>query len=228
MTDTLDVHKAKALELAVSAGAPGAPHAQVVERAKAFHEFLTGKPDTSGAATTKVTAPAAKPGAQGAAKPATAPKATPATGAKTPAPAKAGAATPKAGADAPPPGDTKDAKGNNTFDDVKAALLKVMRSVPGDNDKHDKGRKLAYDVLATHGGGVKAVRDLKPALYDTVVAACEQATKPKAKGAPATPPKAAAPAVVEDDLGQPVDTSGADAATAGADDPPEGGSGEDA
>ena len=87
------------------------------------------------------------------------------------------------------------------------------------------------------GGGVKGARDLKPALYDAVVAGCEEAVKNAGKGAPkaaAAAPKAAAAAapkaatVVEDDLGGPVDTSGASAETASEDGPPEGGSGEDA
>jgi hypothetical protein len=225
---SLDVHKAKALELAVQAG--GEP-AKVVERAHAYHEFLngkaTGKP--AGAAAAQTTTATPKPAAATTGKPAAAPKATPAPGTKPAAAAKPGAAAPKAAAaaapGAAPKGDTKDPKGNNTYDDVTAALQKVMRSVPGDDKKHDAGRKLAYEILAAKGGGVKGVRDLKPALYDAVVAGCEAAIKPGAAVAPkAAAPKAAT--VVEDDLGQAVDTTGADAETAGADDPPEGGSGE--
>ena len=220
----IDPDKVKALELAVQ---NGGTHAEVVERATAFHSFLTGestaKPKAATAGTTGTTG---KPAAAGAGtgtagKPTTAPKATPATGTK-PAAAAAGAAKPAAtGAakSAEPKGDTKDPKGTYSFDDVKVALQKVMKSVPGDNDKHDKGRKLAYDILAAKGGGVKGVRDLKPPLYDAVVNACTEAVKPKAV--------AAATAPVEDDFGMPIDTSGASAADSG-DDPPEGGSGEDA
>lgn len=63
---------------------------------------------------------------------------------------------------------------------VVVALQEVMRSVPDDNAKHDKGRALAYEILATNGGGVKNVRDLKPALYDAVITACGAAVaKPK-------------------------------------------------
>jgi hypothetical protein len=59
-----------------------------------------------------------------------------------------------------------------------------------------------------------------------VVAACAEAAK-KAAAAPKAKAAAKAETVVEDDLGQAIDTSGASAETAGADDPPEGGSGED-
>jgi hypothetical protein len=66
------------------------------------------------------------------------------------------------------------------YNKVVDALQKVMRSVPGDNTKHDMGRTRAYEILATNGGGVTGVRDLKPALYDAVIAACEAAVaKPK-------------------------------------------------
>ena len=203
MTDAIDLHKQKALELAAQAG--GEP-AKVVERAGAYHEFLIGK----GAAPTKVTAPAAtaKPAtaatAAPAGKPADKPKATPAAGSKPAATAKPGAATPKAAAagGAAPSNDTKDPKGNNTYGDVVAALQNVMRSVPGDNDKRDKGRKLAYDTLAAAGGGVKGVRELKPALYDTVVDACNAAAKAAAVKPKATATAKAAPAAAPaDDLG---------------------------
>jgi hypothetical protein len=201
----------KALELANShptAGQSKDP-ADVVARAGAYHAFLLDG----------VTPPKAA-GAQGAtgAKATTA-KVTPAEGTKSTATTKPGTAAPKPGAAAAAPkGDTKDPKGTNTYDDVVAALQKVMASVPGDNKGRDKGRALAYEILAAKGGGVKGVRDLKPALYDTVVAACEEATKPKKA--------AVANTVVTDDFGQPIDTSGA---SAEADvDLPEGGSGEDA
>jgi len=226
MTDGLDPHKLKALELA---NVGGGSHTEVVERAKAYHEFLT-----STAAAPKANTPAAAPKSTGApaasgSKPATTAKATPAAGTKPTATAKPGAATPKAttaaakpatpGAQQPAPkGDTKDPKGNNTYDDVVAALQKVMRSVPGDNDKRDKGRKLAYDTLAAAGGGVKGVRDLKPALYDAVVAACDKAAKAaagKPKAAPAAPPpgdfedeEAPADGTTGDETGDPVEETG--------------------
>jgi hypothetical protein len=241
---SIDVHKAKALELAVQAG--GEP-AKVVERAHAYHEFLNGKGPGKPAGATAAQTPAAttksaaattgKPAAATTGKPAAAPKATPAAGTKPAAAPKAGAAAPKAAAaaaaapGAAPKGDTKDPKGNNTYDDVTAALQKVMRSVAGDNDKREKGRALAYEILSAKGGGVKGVRDLKPALYDAVVAGCEAAVAGAAGAVSAAAPKATpkatvAAGVVEDDLGGPVDTSGASAETAGEDDPPEGGSGE--
>ena len=230
---SIDVHKAKALELAVQAG--GEP-VKVVERAHAYHEFLSGKATgkPAGAAAAQAAPAALKPGATTTGKPAAAPKATPAPGTKPAAAPKPGAAAPKpagakpAAAGAAPKGDTKDPKGNNTFDDVTGALQRVMRSVTDDNTKRDKGRALAYSILAAKGEGVKKVADLKPALYDAVVAGCDAAIA--GAGAPkvAAPAKVVAPTVVDDDLGGPVDTSGASAETAGDDDPPEGGSGEDA
>ena len=212
----VDLHKRLALELA---NTKGGTDAEVVARAHAYHSYLTGT----------TAAPAAKPatGAQGS-KPATTAtaKATPAAGTKPAATTKPGAAAPKTpaakpatpGAEKPAPkGDTKDPKGNNTYDDVVAALQKVMRSVPGDNDKRDKGRKLAYDTLAAAGGGVKGVRDLKPALYDAVVTACNAAAKaaagkPKA-AAPATPPagdfeEEVAETPAEDETSDPVEETG--------------------
>ena len=231
MSESLDLHRTKALELAVQAGGT---HTEVIARAHAFHEFLakgTGKPN--GAAAAQAPASTTKAAAAAPGKPAAAPKATPATGTKPAAAAKPGAAAPKAAAAAPkaaaaapkaaaagarPKGDTKDPNGNNTYEDVVAALQRVMRSVPGDSDKREKGRKLAYEILATNGNGVKNVSDLKPALYDTVVAACEKAAKS------GVAPKAAT--VVEDKSGKIVDTSGANAETAGEDDPPEGGAGD--
>ena len=237
MSESPDLHRIKALELAIQAGGT---HAEVVTRANAYHEFLLGKTTSkpAGAAAAQTTTSTAKPAAAATGKPATAAtgkpatasKATPAPGTKPAAAAKPGAAAPKAAAPgAKPKGDTKDPKGNNTYDDVVAALQKVIReAVPGDTQKHDKGRALAYEILAAKGDGVKLVSNLKPALYDAVVAGCEEAVKngKKPAAAPKAAPKAAAAAVVEDDLGQPVDTSGASAETAGEDDPPEGGSGE--
>jgi hypothetical protein len=222
MTDNVDPIKLKALELA-NAHPAGGSHDVVVARAGAYHAYLTG-----GAATKPATTGAAKPATD---KPA---KATPAAGTTTAA-AKPGAAQPKPTTDKPKPAaaagaakpatpgapanDTKDPNGKNTYEDVVAALQKVMRSVPGDNDKKDKGREKAYAILAEKGNGVKGVRDLKPALYDAVVDACEAAVKKPAATKPAT--------VAVDDFGAEIDTSGASAATAGEDDPPEGGSGDE-
>jgi hypothetical protein len=214
----IDAHKAKALELATVAG--GQPD-DVVKRANAYHAFLTGGAAPKPAAAKPAAAPAAgtKPAET---KPAAAPKATPAAGTKPAAPkaatpGKPAAAAPKTGAAAggEPAGDTKDPKGNNTFDDVKKALQAVMRSVKGDDDKHTKGRALAYELLAAKGGGVKGVRDLKPAFYDAVVAACEEAVKPKkaaAAAAPAAQPSGDfeedAPAGVEADETDPPEETG--------------------
>lgn len=227
MSESLDPHRVKAMELAVQAGGS---NSELLERAKIIHSFLTGTATGKPAALTTQTTAATtgKPAAAATGKPAAAPKATPAAGAKpAAAAAKPGAAAPKAAAPgAAPKGGTKDPKGNNTYDDVVAALQKVMRSVAGDNQKHDKGRALAYEILAAKGGGVKGARDLKPALYDAVVAGCEAACKPKAAAPAAAAAPVASGTVVEDDLGAAVDTSGASAETAGADDPPEGGSGE--
>ena len=187
-----DVIKTKALELANQLGGDAV---EVVKRAEAYYVFLSGEAyyallsgkakATTAAATapatpaTPATSKTAKATAAAPAKVTTA--AAPAKVTTAAAPAKSGA--PKAAAAAP--GNTKDPKGNNTLDDVIAALQKVMRAVPGDNDRHDKGRKTAYDILAAKGGGVKGVRDLKPPLFDAVVAACEEALKPRAVAAAA-------------------------------------------
>ncbi len=236
MSESPDLHRTKALELAIQVN--GTP-AETVSRAHAYHEFLTGKgtgkPAAAAAAQTPAAAPkpaaaaTGKPAAAATGKPAAAPKATPAPGTKPAAAPKAGAAAPKAAAPGTrPKGDTKDPNGNNTYDDVVAALRKVMAAIPNENKKNE-GRDLAYRLLAEHGGGVTAVGNLKPELYDTVVAACE-AVKPKAAAKPAAAKPAVAPkaaTVVEDELGGTVDTSGASAETVGENDPPEGGSGEE-
>jgi hypothetical protein len=234
MSEPLDPHRVKAMELAVQAGGS---NTELLERAKTIHSFLTGAGAGKTAATPEAAVATGKTAAAPRATPTAGTKATPAAaapkGAASAAPKGAASTAPKAAASAAstgaaPKGDTKDPKGNNTYDDVTAALQKVMRSVPGDSDKHDKGRKLAYEILAAKGGGVKGVRDLKPALYDAVVAGCEEAIK-GATVKPTAAPKVAvvaAPTVVEDDLGQAVDTSGASAETVNEDDPPEGGSGE--
>lgn len=181
----------------------------------------TGKPATAGA--TQTQKPPAQSAAAATGKPATAPaagaKATPAPGTKPAASTKPNAAAPKpaaARAAAPaangmPPDDTKDPNGKNTFGNVVAALRKLNKA---------QGKDVALAVLAKAGGGVGTVRDLKPPMFDAVVGAVEQALNP-------VKATAAGAGVVTDGLGDPIDTSGASAATAGEDDPPEGNSGED-
>ena len=240
----LDPHRAKALELA-SIHKTDEP-AGVVARAAAYHAFLTGKPigkpATAGA--TQTTAAPAQPTAAATVKPATAPTTKPATATKpaaakaTPAPGtkpaattttttttttKPAAAAPKPAATKPaatatapvagqnPPDDTKDPNGKNTFKNVSDALRAVKNAQGGE----------AAKAIMKKFGGAGWLRDVKPPLYDAVVGACEQVLKP---------PKATAAGtvVVTDELGDEVDTSGASAETAGADDPPEGGSGDPA
>jgi hypothetical protein len=74
--------------------------------------------------------------------------------------------------------------------------------------------------MVKSGGGATWARDVKPEFYDAVVGASQQALKP---------PKAstAGTVIVTDELGEAVDTSGANPETANEDEPPEGGSGED-
>lgn len=232
MTDAVpavDPHKVKALELA---NVHIAPHADVIARANAYHSYLTGKA-TGKPATAATTQPAAAPAQSTAAatgKPAAAPKPAPAAGAKatpapgtkpaastkpavaTPKPAAAKsdtAATPPAAGTNPPP-DTKAPGGKHTWKNMCDALTAV---------KEAQNKDVALAILKKAGGATWA-RDVKPTLYDAVVGACEQVLHP---------PKAtmAGPVVVTDELGEAVDTSGASAATASEDDPPEGGSGED-
>ena len=190
----------------------------------------TGKPATTG--TTQAPATATQPAAAATGKPAAAPpKATPAAGTKPATPTKPAAAAPKPAAAAPKPAaaapkpaatttttaptepadDTKAPDGKNTYRDVVNALKAV---------KHAQNKEAAMTIMREAGGGAGAVRDLKPIFYDAVVAAATQVIHP---------PKAtsAGTVVVSDELGDAVDTSGASAATAGEDEPPEGGSGED-
>lgn len=198
----MDEIRTKALELAVQVvGDPSI----IITRATAYHEFLTGT-----VVKTTTTAAAVKDGST--AKAVAAKAATPATGkavaaTKAPTAATAGKAAatkaaatkaPTAAAAAAPPGNTKDSKGVHDYNEVVAALQKVMRSVPNDNEKRDAGRKLAYEILAAKGGGVKGVRDLKPPLYDAVVAGCEEALTPKEVPA----------AESEDELGDPPEETG--------------------
>lgn len=192
----IDVHRAKALEIAAQHGGEKPP--EVVARANAYHAFLTStaaaKPAATagapgpkapaaeankganatppaGKATTKPGAAAgaaAKPGAAAAAakpaagKPAAAATGKPAAG-KPAAAAKAAAGQPTGAA---VPADTKAPGGKNTYADVVAALRNVQQA---------KSKDDALAVLAKAGGGTKSVRDLKPANYDAVVAACATA-----------------------------------------------------
>jgi len=203
----------KALELA---NQHGGPSAEVVARAKDYHAFLTGGAPAVAAAPAKASkankeaasaAPAAEATTQN--KPASAAAAKPANNKAAQAP------KPAPGQTAKPAGSTKAEGGTHTFEDVVDALRRVMNSVPGDNAKKENGRVYAYKLLAEHGAGASRVSDLKPALYDAVVAACDAAVSNPPK--PAAPTKAAA---VVDELG------GADE-TSVESDPPEGGSGED-
>ena len=241
MSETVsDPHRLTDLELA-NHHVGEAPN-QIVDRAHAYHAFLTGKatgkPATAGTTQTAAAAAAAQPAAAATGKPATAPTTKPATATKpaaakaTPAPGtkpaattttKPAAAAPKPAATKPaatatapvagqnPPDDTKDPNGKNTFKNVSDALRAV---------KNAQGVEAAKAIMKKFGGA-GWLRDVKPPLYDAVVGACEQVLKP---------PKATAAGtvVVTDELGDEVDTSGASAETAGADDPPEGGSGDPA
>ncbi len=228
----LDPHRAKALELA---NQHIAPHAEVVARATAYHGFLTGKPTgkPATAGTTQTTAAPTQPAAAATGKPVTPPKPAgaktpPAAGAKAaPAPGTKPAASTKSAAAAPkatpataatppasgqnPPLDTKAPGGTNTWKNMCDALTAVKTAL---------GKDAALAIMTKVGGGATWARDVKPELFDAVVAAAKQAI---------TPPKAttAGPVVVTDELGNEVDTSGASAATADENDPPEGGSGED-
>lgn len=176
MTDTLDIHQDPRLHALIVAHDGGHPVEAVLDRAKRYHEFLTGGATVKAAAPaaggwpTTASATAGKASAAGkapaAGKPATAPAASgkPAAG-KTPA---AGAAKVQ------PPSDTKDPQGRNTYGDVVKALQAV-------NTKINKAT--ALDILIKAGGGVMHIRDLKPALYDTVVEAATAAISDEAADA---------------------------------------------
>jgi hypothetical protein len=174
--------KTKALELAVQTG--GTPD-EVVKRAASYHGFLNGEA-TATAATTKPNKPAAtggqkettkdttaqtqtakgaataggKPNGAGAATAAGKPNGASAGAAATGKPAGAAAGNANA---SPIPADTKAPGGTHTYADVVATLTKVR-------DKATKEE--CFKILAEDGGGAKTVRDLKPALYDAVVEAC--------------------------------------------------------
>lgn len=174
---TMNAAKLKALELAAQTGEP---HATVVARANAYHAFLTGAAAAPAAAAAGPKPAAAnvagpKPGdapkAPGASKPGVAGAKAPAAAAPKPAAAKPDA---KAGASAAPiPADTKAPGGTFTYGDVVGKLREVQHA-PG------LGKDKAFAILASAGGKVTSVRDLKPANYDAVVAACAAALNPEA------------------------------------------------
>lgn len=160
MTDTLNPHKVKALELAVQAG--GA-HAEIVARAGAYHAFLTGTaaaPAGAAGASTGAKTPAADKGANAAPAGGT-------TGAKTPAaekPAggKGATADPKAGAGTPAgkgatadpkagAGKGPDPKANGATAPkpaaAKAATPPSAQSIPADT-KAPGGKNTYADVVA--------------------------------------------------------------------------------
>lgn len=179
--------KTKALELAIQGGGTAA---EVVARATTYEGFLSGtKPAAGAAATTKAPAtppPAGKAttakanatgAATGAGKPngATPPAGKPNGAAPAAAkPAAAKAATPGAGASAQAvPSDTKAPGGVNTYADVVNKLRDVMTKFT-DPASPNAGRVKALGIL-TETGKAKSVRELKPALYDTVVTALDAA-----------------------------------------------------
>jgi hypothetical protein len=187
--------KVKALELAVQGGGTAT---EIVTRATAYEGFLSGTKPAAGAAaaattkapatpppagkatTAKATATGAATGAaaaNGAGKPngATPPAGKP-NGAAPAAtkPAAAKAATPGAGASAQAvPSDTKAPGGVNTYADVVNKLRDVMTKFT-DPASPNAGRVKALGIL-TEIGKAKSVRELKPALYDTVVTALDAA-----------------------------------------------------
>ena len=255
MSDTpaIDPHKAKALELANIAGGSHAEVIARATAYHGFltgaaapkaAAATTAAPKTGGATTTAPKATPAAGAAQTSKPGVAAPKTTPAAGtapkaAATAAAPKGATTAPKAaaaakpGAAAPmPPGDTKDPNGTHTFSDVSAALQSVVNS--GLNPKASKedqaaaretGKAAAYVILDKTGGGAKSVRDVKPALYDKVVAACEAAVK-AAKAKPAAAPAAQEAA---DDFGAPADPPVTDDDSVVDSDPPEQtGAGQDA
>lgn len=223
MTDTPNTLKIKALELANHVGEkPG----EVVARATAYHAWLSGaaaapagagaanKPAgaTTAAGTTK---PGATAGATGTATTKPDPKAEAAKKAAAEAAKKAAEAAKKAATDAAAkeakagkgaaakpgaanaqsvPGDTKAPGGKNTYQDVVDALCKVREAV---------GKDTALKILADDGGGVKSVRDLKPALYDAVVEGCENEISGEGGAAEDDGTGGAAGAEFEDPTAQP-------------------------
>lgn len=154
MSDTVMLpSRVKALELANAY--PGSGPADVVERAHAYHAFLSGsatagavppKPATAGAKSGTVTKPGTTPPAAGA-KPPTKPAA-----AKPPA-------APAAAAKAP---------GGKYNQDQVRGLIREVAKMPGE------GQQSAKDILMNDGGGVQTVSQLKPEHYDAVYEACQQ------------------------------------------------------
>ncbi len=181
-----------ALELAIRSRVVGETDDATVVRARKYHGFLTQTPTT----TTTAAAAAAKPAAT------TATTATTATAAK---PATTTTATPAKPAGRPPGRPPKTATTATTTATPKYSLedvAKALREVafkPGAVAADPARKQVAFDILKEQGGGVTTARDLKPALYDAVVAAC------KAEAA-----KLNAPASADDEMfGGVPDTSGA-------------------
>lgn len=170
--------KVKALELAQQSG--GSP-AEVVTRATAYAGFLSGTAATAAKPATAA-GPAPATGGKGAtAAPGSAPTAgakktteAPKTAEAKPATPPKAAAKPAAGGatGAPVPGDTKAPGGTHTYADVVAKLREAMLAL---DPVQQVGKEKALALLAKTGGGAKSVRDLKPGLYDAVVAAVDAA-----------------------------------------------------
>jgi hypothetical protein len=199
MTDTPTTslkHHALALANAHTGESPDA----IVKRAIAYHDFLSGSTTKTAPAAGKPAAAAAAAAAAGASagnKPAPAagnkPAAAAAAAAGKPAPANKPANKPAA---APAASDD-----GLVMDNVSAALQKVLNAgVSPDADAETKkqqreaGKVAAYAVLEKIAGA-KSVRDVKPALYAAVIAACDEAVAALKKPKPA--------AAATDDFGQP-------------------------
>lgn len=191
--------KTKALELAIQAG--GSP-TEIVNRAQAYWSFIVsaGDPSASAGATNPNTTGAtagATPAGKDPAKEAKAKAAAEAKAAKEKAAADAKAAAEKVAADlkaaaeakaaagkantakpngkataATVDGETRAPGGKNNYNDVIAKLRAAMAAL---DPVAAVGKQKALDLMAKAGGGATSVRELKPALYDAVVAACDAA-----------------------------------------------------
>jgi hypothetical protein len=205
----VDPHRQKALELANQhshnqSGNPVSP-SEIVERATAYHAFLTGGTAT-GTTTAVTTAP--KADAKAAGKGATTKPKTDAKATTTAPKADAKAATTTA-----PKADAAVKTNEPGFPDLNAALVALVSADPKGKES---GKAAAYSIIKNAGGGAAAARDVKPPLYGAVIAACAAQVAAWAQSAPAAPAAAAA--------GPAFDGPAANADEAG--DPPEGGSGD--
>lgn len=161
MADDAYTLKVRALELA---NTHAAEPAKIVERANAYHAFLSGAAATPKATAqtgtkTATTTDADKAKAAAEAKA----KADAAAKAKAEAEAKAKAA---AASKAGPAAGTKAPGGKHTIDEVRDMIRKVATS-------ESLGKQSAADILNDDGGGVSKVTDLKPEFYDAVYEACQ-------------------------------------------------------